>query len=138
VLDELPAGEVTRRDLIRVVRFGNHLVELEFTGDQINEIFEDSFRFHDRLYQFSGGRVAADTSADRGERVMSIKIGDQDFEPGDTYSVSTTDFVAGQEQFANYRERTDYSEQRLWQLLEIYFQTVEKVEPRGGYRYQFQ
>ena len=138
VLDELPAGEVTRRDLIRVVRFGNHLVELEFTGKQIKEIFEDSFRFHDRLYQFSGGRVAADTSADRGERVMSIKIGGQDFEPGDTYSVAATDFVAGQEQFAHYRERTDYSEQRLWQLLEIYFQTVEKVEPRGGYRYQFQ
>ncbi len=135
VLESLPAGPVTRGDLIRSVRYGNHLVELKLTGDQILEIFERTLKYPDRLYQFSGGVLKFDPTRPRGNRTVLLTQNGQQLQSSSTYTVAVSDFVAAQPIFNSPVQRKDYSDYIIWKLLEEYFSEQSTVEPPYSERY---
>ncbi len=136
VLKSLPEGEITRRDLMRAVRYGNYLVKLELTGSQIRRIFERSLRYPDRLIQFSGGTVKINPARPRGQRTGTINVAGEQLQEEKTYTVATSNFVAARPIFRAAKSRTDHPDLILWQVLEEYFQNHQLIEPPYANRYK--
>ncbi|MFP4687748.1 MAG: bifunctional metallophosphatase/5'-nucleotidase [bacterium] len=132
----LPRGEIRRRHLMRAVRRGNYLVELELTGARLRRVFERDLRYPDRVIQFSGGRVTADPDKPRGHRLEEITVDGKPLEDNKLYTVAVSDFVAARPIFREAKSRTDHPEQIIWELLEKYFKSQEIIEPPHNHRYQ--
>ena len=136
VLDDIPAGKVIRRDLMRAVRFGNHLVELTLTGKQIKEIFRQTMRHPDSRRQLSGAVVKTRPDSPPGRRVEKIYIGGQPLEDKKTYTVATSDYMAARNIFREAKHRRDYPDLILWQILKDYFNKNDTVHPPVENRYR--
>ena len=91
---DLPAGEVTREDLLDAFPFVDLVVTLSMTGAQVHDVLEQSFSLERGVLQVSGMVVSYDVEKPVGERVVSVKIGGQDLDTGSTYTVTTLDFLA--------------------------------------------
>lgn len=94
-----PAGsEITRRDVLTELPFGNRTVKLEVTGatllaaleNGLSKVEEGSGRFP----QVSGLTVGADLSKPAGSRVVSVAVGGAPLDPSKTYTLATNDFMA--------------------------------------------
>jgi 5'-nucleotidase / UDP-sugar diphosphatase len=79
---EYAAGsDITRRDILSELPFGNVTVLTEVTGQQIWEALENGFsKYEDgagRFPQVSGLKVVADVKKSAGGRVVSVTVGDK-------------------------------------------------------------
>jgi 5'-nucleotidase / UDP-sugar diphosphatase len=97
---EYAAGsELTRKDVLSELPFGNKTVLAEMTGQQVLDGLENGFsQIEDgagRFPQVSGIKVVADTKAPKGKRVVSVMVGDKPLDPKATYKVSTNDYMLG-------------------------------------------
>ena len=95
---EYPAGAVlTRRDILTELPFGNVTVVTELTGQQILDALENGVgQVEDgagRFPQVSGMKIAIDVKKPKGDRVVSVMIGDRPLDPTATYKVATNDFM---------------------------------------------
>ena len=95
---EYPAGtELTRRDILTELPFGNVTVVTEVTGQQMQEALENGFsQVEDgagRFPQVSGLKVVVDVKQPTGSRVVSVMVGDKPLDPAATYKVATNDFM---------------------------------------------
>ena len=95
-----PAGtELTRRDILSELPFGNRTVLLEVTGGQIREALENGFsQIEDqagRFPQVSGMTVRYDPNAPAGQRVREVTVGGRPLDPSATYRLATNDYMAG-------------------------------------------
>ncbi|MBV6657188.1 MAG: 5'-nucleotidase C-terminal domain-containing protein [Devosiaceae bacterium] len=93
-----PAGsEITRRDILTELPFGNVNIMIELTGAQVLASLENGFsRVEDgsgRFPQISGMVVEADLTQAPGSRVTSVMVGGAPLDPGATYTVATNDFM---------------------------------------------
>ncbi len=140
IRDNLPGGEVTLRHVHRVLPFGNHLVTVDLTGEQIRAILEDSLRYPDSRIQLSGIEVSADPEAERGERVRDVRFNGDPLEPDQIYRVATSNFLAGggdeYNVFRRGTNREDHTGVLLRNLLEQYFREHSPVEPPVQDRYR--
>lgn len=91
---DLPAGPVTREDLLDAFPFIDYVYVLSMTGAQVRDVLEQSFTLERGLLQVSGMRVEYDLSRPVGERVLEVRVGDRPLDPSATYSVTTLDFLA--------------------------------------------
>ncbi len=91
---DLPAGPVTREDLLDAFPFIDFVLILEMTGAQVLDVLEQSFSLERGVLQVSGLEVEYDLARPRGERVVAVRVGGQLLEAGGTYSVTTLDFLA--------------------------------------------
>ncbi|WP_034491225.1 bifunctional metallophosphatase/5'-nucleotidase [Afifella pfennigii] len=100
--------ELSRRDILEELPFGNRTVKLEITGAGILEALEHGFSGVEegagRFPQVSGMQVEVDLSKPVGSRVIAVTIGGQKLRPAKTYTLATNDFMArggdGYEAFA--------------------------------------
>jgi 5'-nucleotidase / UDP-sugar diphosphatase len=97
---EYPAGsDITRKDILSELPFGNVTVLVEATGQQIWDALENGFsKLEDgggRFPQVSGLTVTADKAKSAGSRVVSVKVGDKDIDKAATYRLATNDFMLG-------------------------------------------
>jgi 2',3'-cyclic-nucleotide 2'-phosphodiesterase (5'-nucleotidase family) len=91
-------GEITRGDIITVLPFGNYVVKLEITGEEIKEAMEHGLSQYPALEglfpHIAGMKVQFDSSQPAGERVVDITINGEALDEDEVYSIATNDFLA--------------------------------------------
>lgn len=97
---EYAAGsDITRKDILSELPFGNVTVMTEVTGKQIWDALENGFsKLEDgggRFPQVSGLKVVADKTKPAGSRLVSVMVGDKAIDPAATYKLATNDFMLG-------------------------------------------
>ncbi len=97
---EYAAGsDITRKDVLSELPFGNTTVLVEVSGKQIQDALENGFsKFEDgagRFPQVSGLKVEADVSKPPGSRVTSVMVGDKPLDLAATYKLATNDYMLG-------------------------------------------
>ena len=95
---EYPAGgDITRRDILTELPFGNVTVMVEVTGQQVWDALENGFsKIEDgagRFPQVGGMKVVANKSKPAGSRVVSVEIGGKPLDPKATYKLATNDYM---------------------------------------------
>jgi 5'-nucleotidase len=108
VRKDLPAGVVSVGDVLEVLPFGNTLVLIELTGEELKRALEEGIEFlmakHGRtnlaLPHVSGMTFTVTPAAERGHRVGSLSARGSDgtyrpIDPTATYRTVVNNFVAG-------------------------------------------
>jgi 2',3'-cyclic-nucleotide 2'-phosphodiesterase (5'-nucleotidase family) len=87
-----------RRDILTELPFGNKTVLLELKGSDLKEAMETSVgrveEKQGRFMQVSGMTLVYDPKAERGKRVVEIKVAGQPLDPNKIYKVATNEYVA--------------------------------------------
>ena len=90
-------SEITRRDVLTELPFGNLTVLAEITGKQLLGALENGFsKVEDgagRFPQVSGMVISADLKQPPGARVVSVMVGGKPLDPAATYKLATNDFM---------------------------------------------
>jgi 5'-nucleotidase / UDP-sugar diphosphatase len=95
---EYPAGaEISRRDVLSELPFGNRTVKLEVTGEMILAALENGVSEAEnsggRFPQVSGLSFTADLREPKGQRISNVKIADKPLEKTATYTLATNDYM---------------------------------------------
>ena len=95
---EYAAGsDITRRDVLSELPFGNVTVLTEVTGKQIWEALENGFSLYEdgagRFPQVSGLKVVADVKQPKGSRLVSVMVGDEPLDLAATYKLATNYYM---------------------------------------------
>jgi 5'-nucleotidase / UDP-sugar diphosphatase len=96
--NNIPAGDVTLRDLYSIQPFGNRLMLIEVTGEQLKLGLEQAGNSSD---DYSGGyslpsgyTYKYDPTASEGNKISDLKLEDgTPIEPAQTYSLAITNYV---------------------------------------------
>lgn len=135
----LPAGPITRRNVLAWLPFGNRVVKVELTGDAIRQALENGVSQREtgagRFPQVSGLQFAFDPSKPAGQRVLWVKVNGAPLDPAKTYTVATNDFMLGggdgYEAFKSGRVLIDASAGQLMDaVVAAYIQAQGTVSPK--------
>jgi 2',3'-cyclic-nucleotide 2'-phosphodiesterase (5'-nucleotidase family) len=96
---EYGAGDkLTRKDILTELPFGNKVVKLEITGENLRAALENGFSQVEtgggRFPQISGMTVTVDLDKPAGERVVDVTVDEAPLDPARTYTLATNDFMA--------------------------------------------
>jgi len=93
---DLPAGPIRWGQLFAVQPFGNALVAMTLTGEELKELLEQQWLGQDppRILQVSGVSYAFSASAPAGAKVRDVRIGDAPLDPRNSYRVVVNEFLA--------------------------------------------
>lgn len=97
---EYAAGvEITRRDILSELPFGNKTVKLEVTGEMVWAALEngvsDVENSSGRFPQVSGLAFEADLRKPKGQRVTAVTIGGKPLDKAAAYTLATNDYMFG-------------------------------------------
>jgi len=133
---DLPAGDITRENLLDAFPFIDYVLTLRMTGEQIINVLEQSFTLERGVLQVSGMTATFDIDRALGERVMAVTIGGRPLDPGATYTVTTFDFLAsGADLYSGFLDGEVLTTHgpEFAELLEAHFATGDPVAaPEGG------
>lgn len=88
-------GNITMRDVYRVLPFGNFIVEMRLTGAQVKQVLEYSYNRSKQLdLQTSGLTYTVYANADKSLNRLEIKVNGQPLEMERVYTVAVQDFLA--------------------------------------------
>jgi 5'-nucleotidase len=109
---DLPSGDVTWGDLFAVQPFGNRLVRLRLSGDQLLRLLEQQWEGQPfpRVLHVSGLSYLWDSAAPVGARVPAAeaRVGGEPLHPSTVYTVAVNDFLAdGANNFSVFLEESD-------------------------------
>ncbi|MFN4143854.1 bifunctional metallophosphatase/5'-nucleotidase [Aestuariivirga sp.] len=95
---EYPAGtEITRRDVLAELPFGNRNLKLEVTGEMVWTALEngvsDVENSAGRFPQVSGLNFEADLTKPPGERLRAVTVGGKPLDRSATYTLATNDYM---------------------------------------------
>jgi 5'-nucleotidase / UDP-sugar diphosphatase len=93
VRTDLPAGNITPRDVFNVLPFDNTLGTVNVTGQFIKELIEDKVVYGGSGLYIGGMRVKIDRSKPKGERIVSLEIGNQPVDLQKSYRLVTSDYL---------------------------------------------
>ena len=110
----IPAGDVTRNDIITVFPFGNFLITKEIPGSAILEILEHGVSEYPSdsggFPQVAGISFSFDPTQPVGSRITEVSIGGSPIDPDATYSFTTNDYlVSGGDGYTMFAEYPDLS-----------------------------
>lgn len=90
-------SDITRRDVLTELPFGNVTVLAEVTGQQVWDALENGFsKVEDgagRFPQVSGLKVVGDLTKPAGSRVVSVTVGDKPLDKAASYKLATNDYM---------------------------------------------
>jgi 5'-nucleotidase / UDP-sugar diphosphatase len=97
---EYAAGsDITRKDILSELPFGNVTVLTEISGRQLRDALENSVsKIEDgagRFAHVSGMKVEVDATKPVGSRIVSVTVGDKPLDDAASYKLATNDFVLG-------------------------------------------
>lgn len=114
---DLDAGPVTWEDLFSIQPFGNNIMRVRMTGDQIRRVLEQQWDTDDppgridigRVLKVSGLRYRWDGRLPWGARILDLQLPDgRLLDPTATYTVAASDFIVnGGDFFTAFAEATD-------------------------------
>lgn len=91
--------ELTRKDILSELPFGNKTVMIELTGAKVKEALENGVsqveKTAGRFPQVSGVSFSYDETKPAGERVSDVMVDGKPIDDGATYKVATNDYMAG-------------------------------------------
>jgi 2',3'-cyclic-nucleotide 2'-phosphodiesterase (5'-nucleotidase family) len=94
-----PGTTLTRKDVLGELPFGNVVVLLELSGNDLLAALENGVsRVEDKAGRFphvSGMRFVYDPKKPKGSRVVEAMVGGQPLDPGKRYRVATNEYIAG-------------------------------------------
>jgi len=141
VRQDLPAGEVTYRDVFNIQPFGNGIAVGKLTGADIllalEQQWKDPAASRPRLaLGFSDGfSYSYDPTAPQGERVIEATLHGEAIDPARTYSVAMSSFLFdggdGFDAFTNVTGYRDVGYKDVTALAD-YLEANPAVEPRGA------
>lgn len=127
---DIPKGEITRRDVYLISPFGNTLVTMELSGEEIWQILEGSVS-EAGVLQVSGLKVIYDPEKPEGERILEIEIKGKPLDPKKTYSLVTNSYLAHNvEPFEKGRNIKD-TKVKLRDLEEEYIKSHSPIKSPG-------
>jgi 5'-nucleotidase len=93
-------GSITRRDVLTMLPFGNGVVKVQVTGQQIKDALENGVSHlgqeeAGRFPQVSGLTFSYNGAKPVGSRVVSVKINGQPLNPGKTYTLASSAYLIG-------------------------------------------
>jgi 5'-nucleotidase len=95
----IPAGPLTRGDVIGLLPFANTLVKLQVTGRVLREAIEHGLSQTDRVaggyLQVSGARLAWDPRRPAGRRIVRIDVDGRALDDGGRYVVAVPSYLFG-------------------------------------------
>ena len=97
---QYPAGhEITRRDVLTELPFGNATMLIELKGDDLKSVLEHSVgrvaELQGRFLSVSGMTFAYDPKAEPGKRVTQATVAGKPLDPARTYKVAANDYIVG-------------------------------------------
>ena len=132
IRNDLPAGELSKRDVYEVAPFGNTVVSMQLSGAQLREVLEVSLTSEGRMCDVSGLLLRCDPRRPVGQRVLEVTVGGKPLDDSRTYRVATNNFLAGggdgKVAFTQGSERED-TQRLLRELLEDYLRVNSPVAP---------
>ena len=137
---DLPAGDITVGDVLRVLPFGNALVVVEIDGRTLRRIFERKSRRGSSGVAQSGAQVTVDPDAREGRRVLALTVAGEPVQPERTYRVVTTDYLmegnSGLDFLAEFPpDRVNYTQVITRDAVTRYLQESSPVRPRRDERW---
>jgi len=94
----VPAGPLSRRDVVAVLPFANVVVSVELTGRALRTALEQGLARLDRegggFLQVSGLTLTLDPSRPAGQRVVAVEVGGAPLDAARRYQVAVVDYVA--------------------------------------------
>ena len=91
--------ELTRKDVLTELPFGNAVVLMELTGADLRAALENGVsQVEDRAGRFpqiAGLTLIYDPAAPAGSRVVEVEVGGAPLAPAKVYTVATNDYMAG-------------------------------------------
>ncbi|MFG1798137.1 bifunctional metallophosphatase/5'-nucleotidase [Nocardia sp. NPDC049149] len=132
---DLKAGPVTYGDIFTVQPFGNQVVTLTLTGQQVLRLLEQQWTNTSKPAVLSpaGITYAYSDSAPKGAKVIgdTVRIAGQSLDPVATYRISTNSFLAsGGDGFTTFTEGTDnVAGPTDLDALEAFFRDKPPIQP---------
>ena len=136
----IPAGQLTRRDILSILPFANRLVKLRVTGETLLKAIEHgvSRSAEDAepgmFPQISGMKFTYDASKAPGARVIELTINGQAVNLKGTYTVATTTFIGldGGDGYNMFRGATLVEQPTLTdsEILSKAISSVPSIAPR--------
>lgn len=90
---DIKSGPVTYRDIFQVMPFDNMLVSFKCTGEFLRRIIETRVEGSRHGLVVSGVNVVYSKKRPNFDRVTSLRIGGQPWDPNKIYTCATTDFL---------------------------------------------
>lgn len=107
---DLDQGDITWGEAYNIQPFGNSLVTMDMTGQQIKDVLEQQWSgSYPKMLQISGLNYTWDKNAPTGQRIVEITDGNGNpLNPKQTYSVTVNNFLAtGGDGFTIFKEGTN-------------------------------
>jgi 5'-nucleotidase len=101
---EIPEGNITRGQVLTSFPFGNAVVELKYTGEEVRVILEGAVSMVNQnngeevgsWFQVSRGiKIEYNPDAEEGSRLVSVEVGGEPLDDDRDYRIVTLDFLAG-------------------------------------------
>lgn len=94
----IEAGDITKKDVVTVLPFGNLVVTKKVTGAQLKQAIEHGIRLYPDqnggFPQVGGCAYTFDPSKEAGSRVVTLTVGGQPVDDAKEYLLATNDFMA--------------------------------------------
>lgn len=127
IRENIPKGEITKRDIYQVSPFGNTLVTMELSGEEIWKTLEERMT-KAGILQVSGMSLIYDPEE---KRLLEVKVGEEPLDLKKTYSLVTNSYLAyNEEPFKRGRNVKDTGK-RLRDLEEEYIKENSPIEGPG-------
>ncbi len=94
IRSDLKSGPITRRDLFKVLPFGNTLVVFQMKGEFLKQLIESKITGNRAGLAIGGGKVEFDPAREDGNKITYFEVGDHPLYPEKEYRVVTTDYLA--------------------------------------------
>lgn len=124
-------GDITKGDVISVLPFGNYVVVIDVTGQDIIDAMENGLQSYPNARgafpHIAGMTVQFDPSQPSFERVVDVTLTNgEKIDPAKTYSLATNDFMSvGGDEYASFKGKNITGEyESLEEILSEYIGTV--------------
>ncbi|NLB32091.1 MAG: bifunctional metallophosphatase/5'-nucleotidase [Alcaligenaceae bacterium] len=95
-IDELAAGDITRKSIFSIDPFGNALATVNMTGHELKRFISDMFSQDDYRFMYPAGLLLKYTTADNDSKLVNLELFNEDGTPLDmdaTYRLVTSSYV---------------------------------------------
>lgn len=134
IRNDLDAGDITWGELYGIQPFGNQLIKMDLTGQDIREILNQQWqKGTTRMLQISGIQYTWDAIKPNGEKVTNIRLANgEELVSTKTYSVVANAFLAsGGDGFVSFKngKNTETGPNDFEALVDYVKQVKEPIQP---------